>query len=110
MVDFVKAERMFQVMPPRGGIPDLVPVVVDMILFQVMPPRGGIQGPTGPQGPKGVSSHAPARGHRPRADSLHEPRQFQVMPPRGGIVKEDASMGLLPSFKSCPREGASTCK
>ena len=78
-------------------------------VFQVMPPQGGIAG-------NGkceltyiaVSSHAPARGHPQTAGFRAIRFQFQVMPPQGGIMLLCHSyLPVDPSFKSCPRKGAS---
>ena len=78
----------FQVMPPRGGIYRMGLFSISSILFQVMPPRGGIGRLLLQQAVvTHVSSHAPARGH---------------------LVRLRAVRLLQQSFKSCPREGAST--
>ena len=36
--------KMFQLMPPRGGNPSVLPIFAQLLEFQLMPPRGGNQG------------------------------------------------------------------
>ena len=103
---------MFQVIPPCGGIPNSVYMVMTVDqMFQVIPPCGGIQGdgsrlvlivvcfksyplagvfiiglysydPT-----IFVSSHTPLRGYSNRYGPGYGLAQwFQVIPPCGGIL------------------------
>ena len=63
VVSAVSCIPKFQVMPPQGGIFEPVDHVRYLYVFQVMPPQGGILSKDSMNRKYKVSSHAPARGH-----------------------------------------------
>ena len=75
----------FQVVPPCGGHPIRITMLINSTAFQVVPPCGG---------------------HHLRNRKLILVKRFQVVPPCGGhLVDGTPANGCIKSFKSCPRVG-----
>ena len=101
------ALRLFQVIPPCGGIRFLGSRTFGKKEFQVIPPCGGIRSRRNADGRRyRVSSHTPLRGYSyTRTQQYAWYALFQVIPPCGGIQLLEVPLPLPVGFKSYPLAG-----
>ncbi len=100
---------MFQVMPPRGGIPAPPPPPYRWQRVSSHAPARGHHGYTGSIVVKlYVSSHAPVRGHRALPGTSSGTMCFKSCPREGASAYRRPDQIVVIRFKSCPREGASS--